>query len=56
MRIVKTLFWSFFGVRKRSDLESDAERFKPHHIVIAGFVGVFFFVLGLIFFVQWVIL
>ncbi|WP_246257332.1 DUF2970 domain-containing protein [Pararobbsia alpina] len=34
----KAVFWSFFGVRKRSDLERDAARLNPIHVVIAAFL------------------
>ena len=32
----KAVFWSFFGVRKRADYESDTKRLKPQHVIVAG--------------------
>ena len=44
---MKAVFWSFFGVRKRKDYESDAANLNPVHVVIAGLIGVVIFI-GLI--------
>ena len=41
----KAVFWSFFGVRKRSDYEADAQRLKPQHVIAAGIVSALVFVL-----------
>jgi DUF2970 family protein len=43
----KAVFWSFFGVRKRSDYEADAKQLKPHHVIIAGLASALAFVLVL---------
>ncbi|MCS0596633.1 DUF2970 domain-containing protein [Massilia agri] len=44
---MKAVFWSFFGVRKRSDYEKDAANLNPVHVIIAGLIGVAIFI-GLI--------
>lgn len=44
---MKAVFWSFFGVRKRKDYESDAANLNPVHVVIAGLIGGVIFI-GLI--------
>jgi hypothetical protein len=36
---MKAVFWSFFGVRKRRDYESDAAQLNPVHVIIAGIAG-----------------
>jgi hypothetical protein len=36
---MKAVFWSFFGIRKRSDYEKDAAQLNPVHVVIAGLIG-----------------
>ena len=41
----KAVFWSFFGVRKRSDYEADTQRLKPQHVIAAGIVSALVFVL-----------
>lgn len=44
MATVKAVFWSFFGVRKRSDYERDAAQLNPVHVVIAGVIGALIFI------------
>ena len=44
---MKAVFWSFFGVRKRKDYESDAANLNPVHVIIAGLIGAAIFI-GLI--------
>jgi hypothetical protein len=41
---VKAVFWSFFGVRKKSDYEKDAAQLNPVHVVIAGLIGALIFI------------
>ena len=43
----KAVFWSFFGVRRRSEYEADTQRLKPQHVVAAGIVSAVVFVLVL---------
>jgi hypothetical protein len=52
---MKAVFWSFFGVRKRSDYESDAAKLNPLHVVIAGIIGAAIFVAVLILIVKMVV-
>ena len=44
---MRAVFWSFFGVRKRKDYESDAANLNPVHVIMAGLIGVAIFI-GLI--------
>ncbi len=39
MNAFRAVFWSFFGVRKRAEYESDTQRLKPQHVVAAGVVS-----------------
>ncbi len=41
---MKAVFWSFFGIRKRRDYESDAAQLNPVHLVIAALIGVAVFI------------
>ena len=41
---MKAVFWSFFGIRKRSDYEKDAARLNPVHVIIAALIGVALFI------------
>jgi hypothetical protein len=52
---MKAVFWSFFGVRKRSDYESDATNLNPLHVLIAGVIGAAIFVLVLLLIVKMVV-
>jgi hypothetical protein len=46
--VAKAVFWSFFGIRKRSAHERDAVTLKPVHVIIAGIIGAAIFVLTLV--------
>lgn len=41
---MRAVFWSFFGVRKKSDYEQDAAQLNPLHVVIAGVIGAAIFI------------
>lgn len=51
----RAVFWSFFGVRKRADYESDAAQLNPVHVIIMGIVGAVVFVLVLVAIVRIVV-
>ena len=51
----KAVFWSFFGVRKRSDYERDAAQLNPVHVIVAGLIGALLFVFVLILIVKSVV-
>ena len=55
LRTLLAVFWSFFGVRKSSDLQKDVEQLNPLHLVVAGVVVAALFVGALIALVNWVI-
>jgi hypothetical protein len=41
---MKAVFWSFFGIRKRSDYEKDSASLNPIHVIIAALIGVLLFI------------
>ncbi len=41
---MKAVLWSFFGVRKRKDYESDAANLNPVHVIVAALIGVVIFI------------
>jgi hypothetical protein len=47
--------WSFFGVRRSRDLDRDAARLNPVHVIIAGVIGAALFVLALVAVVKWIV-
>ncbi|RKP58801.1 DUF2970 domain-containing protein [Pararobbsia silviterrae] len=51
----RAVFWSFFGVRKRRDLERDAARLNPVHVVITAFVMMALFIAILVTVVHFVV-
>jgi hypothetical protein len=55
IRLLKAVFWSFFGVRRRSDLESDAAQLNPLHLVVAGLIGAALFIVVLLLVVRAVV-
>lgn len=38
LRLIKTVLWGFFGVRRRTGMESDIKA-HPAQIILAGIVG-----------------
>lgn len=52
---VKAVLWSFFGVRKRSDYEKDAQQLNPVHVIIAGIIAAIIFVATLLLIVKSVV-
>ena len=55
LRTVKTVLWSFIGIRKKSEYEEDLGRANPFHIIAVALVAVAVFVVGLILVVRWVV-
>jgi hypothetical protein len=53
--VARAVFWSFLGIRRKSDYHQDAVTLKPHHVVIAGIVGGVLFVLTLVLVVRMVL-
>ncbi|MES2125870.1 MAG: DUF2970 domain-containing protein [Pseudomonadota bacterium] len=52
---MKAVFWSFFGIRKRSDYESDAAKLNPVHVIIAALIGVALFITLLVTLVRFAV-
>jgi preprotein translocase subunit Sec61beta len=43
----KAVFWSFFGIRRKSEYEADARRLTPQAVIAAGIVTALVLVLAL---------
>lgn len=41
---MKAVFWSFFGVRKKSGYEQDSANLNPIHVIIAGVIAALLFI------------
>ena len=49
---LKAVFWSFLGIRKKSDYEKDAAQLNPIHVLIAGVIGAVIFISTLVIIVK----
>ena len=52
---VKAVLWSFFGVRKKSGFEEDAQNLNPLHVIIPGVIAAILFVFALLTLVKIVV-
>lgn len=55
LQVAKAVFWSFLGIRKRSDYEADSVELKPRQVIVAGLIGAALVVSALILLVRFVI-
>ena len=55
MRTVKTVAWSFIGIRKGSEFKEDLAKVNPFHVIVVGLGAAVLFVVGLILLVNWVV-
>jgi hypothetical protein len=55
LQTMRTVAWSFFGVRKRTDHEQESAKLNPVHVIVAGVIGAALFVAALVALVRWVI-
>lgn len=46
--VARTVFWSFFGVRRRAHHEDETVRIRPVHVIVAGVIGAAVFVAVLV--------
>jgi hypothetical protein len=54
-KTLKAVLWSFFGVRKRSDLEADAQSLNPLHVLLAALIAAVLFIGALLLIVRAVV-
>jgi len=55
LRTIKTVLWSFVGIRKKSEYEEDLGKVNPFHVIAVALVAVALFVVGLIALVNWIV-
>ena len=55
LRTIRTVLWSFVGIRRKSGYEEDLGRANPVHVIAVALVVVVLFVAGLIVLVNWVV-
>jgi hypothetical protein len=54
-RSLKAVLWSFLGLRKGSEFQEDIQQANIMHLIFIGLALGFTFVIGLMFFVRWVV-
>ena len=54
LRVLRTVFWSFFGVRRRSDNQDDFAGITPLQVIFAGMIGAVIFVATLLMLVRFI--
>ena len=54
-RTIKTVAWSFIGIRKKSEFQEDLGQVNPFAVIAVAIVGVALFVGTLIVLVNWVV-
>lgn len=54
-RSLKAVLWAFIGLRKGSEFQQDIAKVTPFQLIAVGLVMCFLFVIGLMFFVKWVV-
>jgi len=55
LRSLKTVAWSFIGIRSRVGLDDDVTKANPLHILLAGVLAVLVLVVSLIGLATWVV-
>ena len=55
LRSLKTVAWSFIGIRSRAGFEEDAAKLNPLHVLLAGVISALFLVVSLIGLATWVV-
>lgn len=54
--VAKAVLWSFLGIRRRTDMQSDVVRITPLQVAVMGLIGAALFVAALVLFVNFVVL
>jgi hypothetical protein len=55
LQVIKAVFWSFLGIRRRAEYEKDAVSLKPVQVIVAGIIGAIVLVLSLVALVRFII-
>ena len=53
--VVRTVFWSFLGVRRHDAMRRDVVSIRPHQVILVGIVLAALFVLALLIIVRVII-
>ncbi len=55
LQVAKAVLWSFLGIRRRAEHESDVAQLKPAHVIVAALIGAAIFVLSLVLLVGFIV-
>ena len=55
LQVIRAVFWSFLGIRRRAEYEKDAVTLKPVQVIVAGIIGALVLVLSLVTLVHFII-
>lgn len=55
MEAAKAVFWSFLGIRRRSDYDADAAKLTPVQVIVAGIIAGIVFVVTVLLVVRLVL-
>ena len=55
LQVAKAVFWSFLGIRKRRDYDTDSVALTPKQVIIAGLIGAAILIVSLLLLVRFVI-
>jgi len=56
LTVARAVLWSFLGIRRRTDMQSDVVRITPLQVAVMGLIGAALFVAALVLFVNFVVL
>jgi preprotein translocase subunit Sec61beta len=54
LQVIKAVFWSFFGIRRKQDYDADAVSLTPVQVVVAGIIGAALLVASLLLLVRFI--
>ena len=55
LQVAKAVLWSFLGIRRSAEHESDVAQLKPAQVIVAGLIGAAIFVLSLVLLVRFIV-
>ncbi len=55
LTVAKAVFWSFLGIRKRTEHAADTVRITPTQVIVAGIIGAALFITTILLLVRFVI-
>lgn len=54
LTVAKAVFWSFLGIRRKADMQSDVVKITPAQVIVMGVIGAAIFIATLVTFVLFI--